>query len=158
MEANMADYYAKVRTNYFSVTDKDEFHRLMSMCTGDEYRVEVFSDKLADDNSVKFGFYCDGSILGLLAPYEDEEPEDLDYVACDDEHDLDLFYKFLQKLVAKDDAIIITEVGSEKMRYLFGMCVIITRSEIRVINLQDMAMAEARRMLGNAEYTTQMDY
>jgi len=154
----MADYYAKARTNYFSVTDKDKFHKLMGMCAGDEYRVEVFSDKPVDDDSVKFGFYCDGSILGLPAPYEDEEPEDLDYVACDDEHDLDLFYKFLQKLVAKDDAIIITEVGSQKMCYLFGESVIITQSEISVINVQDMAMAEARRMLDNAEYTTQIDY
>jgi len=154
----MADYYAKVRTNYFSVTDEDKFHRLMEMCASNGGRVEVFSEKSAGDEPTKFGFYCDGSILGLLAPHDDEEPEDLNYEACDDEHDMDLFYKFLQKLVTKDDAVIITEVGSEKMCYLFGVCVIITQSEIRVLDLQGMAMTEARVMLNNPDYTTQMDY
>ena len=154
----MADYYAKVRTNYFSVTDEDKFHRLMEMYASNGDRVEVFSEKSAGDEPTKFGFYCDGSILGLLAPHGDEEPEDLNYGACDDEHDMDLFYKFLQKLVTKDDAVIITEVGSEKMCYLFGVCVIITQSEIRVLDLQGMAMTEARVMLNNPDYTTQMDY
>jgi hypothetical protein len=154
----MADYYKKVRTNYFSVTDEDKFRQLMSLCAGDENSVEVFTSKSADGNDVRFGFGCRGSILGLLAPYDNAEPEDLDYETCDDEHDMDLFYKFLQKLVAKDDAVIITEVGSEKLCYLFGISAVITNSEIRVVSLQDIAIAEARAMLGNVEYTTQMDY
>jgi len=154
----MADYYAKVRTNYFSVTDEDKFHQLMKMCSSNGSPVEVFTNKSTDGKDIKFGFCCADSILGPLAPYDNSEPEDLDYEACDDEHDINLLYKFLQKLVAKDDAVIITEVGSDKLCYLFGVCIIITRSEIRVVNLQDMAIAEARAMLGNIEYTTQMDY
>jgi len=154
----MANYEAKTRTNNFSVTDVDKFYQLMEMCVGNECPVEVFMEKSTDDDSTMFGFYCNGSILGLPATTEDTEPEDLDYESCDDEYDHDLFCKFLQQLVTEDTAIIITEIGSEKFCYFVGVCTIITKSEIRVVDVQAVALIEARKMLGNPEYTTNMDY
>ena len=150
----MADYYAKTCTNYFSVTDENKFRKLMSVCEGNGDSIEVY--ECCDEPDKKmFCFCCDGSILGLPAPLEDisNDFDFMNYVSCEDEHDFDIFCNELQKLLAADDAIIITEVGSEKLRYLVGVSTIITNKEIRIVNLHAKAIEVAREMLGNDNYT-----
>jgi len=152
----MADYCGKIRTNYFSVTDVDKFHQLMEMCVSDGGPIKVFMDKSTDDGSTMFGFYCNGTILGLPEAIDNTEPNDLDYESCDDDYDLDLFYMFLQRLLTKDTAIIITEIGSKEFCYFIGECTIITKTEMRVLEVQTTAIIEAREMLGNDDYMTRV--
>ena len=140
----MANYYAFIRSNYFSVADETKFQEIIASCLGSDKAIQIFE---SGDSSGKFGFGCYGSISGI--PAEDCDPED-----CD----IDAFYDALQEVLAEGDAIIITEIDYEKLRYLIGVCTIITKREIRSVNLEEKAVALAREMLGNEDFQTQMRY
>ena len=140
----MANYCAVIRTNYFSVTDETRFREIMASCVGDEEDTEVFE---SEDGSDKFGFGCFGTISGI--------PEDTD---DPDSADLGAFYDALQSVLAEGDAIIITEIGYEKLRYLIGVCTVITKRDIRYIDVRQKAVELAMEMLGDNGFTTQMDY
>ena len=142
----MANYNGTIRTNYFSVKDPAALHELISSVSAED-EIQLFEQK-QDDGSVKFGFGCYGSIYGIPAQNEEEECEE----------DLDCFYDALQQLLCEGDAIIIVEAGHEKLRYVVGCCTVITSSDIRGADLHGDALALAKRMLGNPDYQTQMDY
>ena len=137
----MANYYCKIRTNYFSVTDEAKFKEVISKC-------EAEDEIVVNSDGGKHMFYCDGSISGLPDNENDEYTE----------YNYDAFCEALQGVLVDDDAIIITEVGYEKMRYLVGVSLVITTKEIRQVSLNDEAVRVAGMMLGNSEYGTQMDY
>jgi hypothetical protein len=140
----MANYNATIRTNYFSVTDEARFRKIIANCCGSDENLMLFE---AEDDSGKFGFGCYGSVLGIPVG-EDDYPD----------YDIDAFYEALQEILSDGDAIIITEVGHEKLRYLLGVCTVITKREIRSIDLSVKAIALAGEMLGNADFMTRMDY
>jgi hypothetical protein len=135
----MADYYAKTRTNYFDITDEDKFRKIIGLCSASN-TIEV--DKNVEG---KFVFTCNGTINGLF------NGEDDDFNHGD-------FCKALQEVLPDGEAIIITEVGSEKMRYLAAASVVITNSKIETVNIKDVALNCAKRLLGNDEYDTEMEY
>ena len=151
----MADYYGKTRTNYFSVTDVEKFKKIIASCRAQD-TIEVFDEK-QEDGSIKYGFYCDGSIHGLPDTDEPCENED-EYDDEDCDYNYDAFCKALQEILPDDDAIFITEIGYEKMRYLVGECTTITQNDFKVITLKNEARDLARKMLNNPDYTTKMEY
>ena len=103
----MANYYGFTRTNYFAVKDEEKFRQVVASCQASEENPKVWEE--AVDGQTLFAFGCYGSLSGL--PCGDEE----DY-----ECDLGAFHSALQQVVADGHAIIITEVGYEKLRYLVG--------------------------------------
>jgi hypothetical protein len=137
----MANYCAFTRTNYFAVTDEYKFREHIRACQASDDEIQVYE---ASNGSGKFAFGCYGSLSGFL----DDD--------CD-EPDLDTFYDALQDVLSDGDAIIITELGYENLRYLIGVCTVITKSEIRFLNLSDHAVSLARTMLNDSAFTTQMD-
>jgi len=141
----MANYMGFTRTNYFSVTDVEKFRQIIADSYCSEGEIEVFEDTV--NGCVKFGFGCYGAICGIRELLDD-----------DDEGDYDAFVDALQSVLADGDAIIITEVGYENLRYLIGHSHIITRSNTFSINLRDRAIAEARILLNNPKYDTKMEY
>lgn len=141
----MANYYGFIRTNYFAVKDEEKFRRLIASCRGSEEDPEVWEKEV--DGQMLFAFGCCSSLSGL--PCGDEE----DY-----EYDLDAFHRALQQVVADGHAIIITEIGYEKLRYLVGDCTIITAKEIAYTNLGDIGLAKARQLLKNPQYDPVMEY
>ena len=148
----MANYYGATRTNYFSVTDLEAFKRLISECmTTDGLSLTFMSEE------DKVGFYVESSLFGIPLESETDDQEDGSDEDCQGAS-LDLFHEKLQALVAPGDAIIITEVGREKMRYLVGDVTVITRSEVRYMNLRDSAIAMAQDMLGNPSFKTENEY
>ena len=138
----MANYYATIRTNYFAVTDEAKFREITDSCNSED-KLHVFE---SNDGSGKFGFGCYGNIYGIPAGEDD------------DENDLNSFYDALQAVMAVGDVIIITEIGYEKLRYLIACCTIITKDDIRGIDLRNKAIDLARDMLKNPDFTTEMDY
>ena len=147
----MANYHGFTRTNYFTVTDEDKFRQIMSNCVCDENPIEVFDCIETNGNKV-FGFGCYGSILGLPDMTDDEEfEEDGDY-----DYSFDALCEALQEVIDKDDAVIITEVGYEKLRYLVGISTIITHAKIEMVSLHDSALNAAREMLNNPNYSTEL--
>jgi len=142
----MANYDAIIRTNYFSVTDEERFRAIMD-CVVVGSDVDVFEE--TDDNGKKlFGFGCYGSIYGVADTEEDEV--DLD--------DLDSLFSALQEVIDPNDAIIVTEIGNEKLRYLVAVSTVITKTEIQSVDAQNAALELVRKLLDNPDYQTQMQY
>ena len=133
----MANYYGKVRTNYFSVKDEEKFKELTDKLTAeDEILVEKNSKgkwSIASHASID---YC-------------KDEEDCDY-------DLDVFLKGIQECIADDDAMIWTEIGNEKLRYFVAYSIVVTSKEIKCVNLEEIALNTASEMLGKDNFKTEM--
>lgn len=145
----MANYYSNTRTNYFRVTDETKYAELFSHLVGDEDCVSDFSKEVNGITLHSFG--CEGTIQAIPM---DENPDG----AEDWDDDFDGFLKELQKILPDNEAFIFTEVGHEKLRYLVGYSLIVTRNEIKSIDINDDAFELARKMLNNETFTTQMYY
>lgn len=182
----MANYYAHCRSNYFRVTDEGKLRDIINRCQseGSVYLYEHDEEKglfsfscdgpmpelqceygecSLNDKTVNSTVVCslntsDSVATGVKIKYC-REAQCNNYTPCDvwDECEgcPDLFQE-LQKIVAENDAIIITEVGNEKLRYLLGVSVVITRRGIRVLRLDDIAWQTAKEMLDNHDFYTQM--
>lgn len=103
--------------------------------------------------------------MGELYVYEAIEKEDeYEIHTCDEESDVSLdgdcmleFYRELQKILPDQEAMILMEVGNEKLRYVVGLVTIVTNKEIRFVNMEDVALKTVKSMIGE-DFTTQMDY
>ena len=144
----MVNYMGFTRTNYFSVTDAEKLRDIVDRIIWDN------SGSFLEEGYGGYVFGCYGSINGLRNPKQ----EDCDSEDYDDDYNADDVYEALQEIVAPGDAIIITEVGYEKLRYLVGDTVVITRDAIEYINLRSAAMEAACKLLNNPQFDTQMEY
>lgn len=144
----MANYYGKVRTNYFRVTDKDIFYKLIGNLVSDD-SVEVWDKTINGETYFVFGSYSDINykVYELDSEYED------DY-----EYDMNVFYNEMQKIIHPDDALIITEIGNEKLRYLGATAIVITSKGCELVSLQNCALSVARELLNKKNYKTEFDY
>jgi len=147
----LADYICAVRTNYFSVKDEAKFRELMSCVYANCKEIEIFEQKNTPPEYRKFAFGCLGEISGLRNANDDEDEE------CE-ESAYDEFISSLQQCVADDDAIIIYEIGHEKLNYIVGMATIITSTTVKVANMQTVARDIARDALRNENWITTSAY
>ena len=159
----MSMYQCATRTNYFQVNDEEKFRELMGHVVSAEDKVELFEKER--DGVRYFAFGCYSSIEGVdeaeycracgfdYGPDSDKFDDD-DY----NENREDVFITMLQSIVAENDAIIIMQAGREKLRYVTGIAEIITRGGYRYVDLRNAAINVAQMMLGNSEWTTQMEY
>lgn len=143
----MANYYSSTRTNYFRVKDPDAFKSFMMNVYATEDNVEVWEE--IKSSGTYFGFGCYGSIMGVPVESDDGELEDFDY---------EEFISGLSEHVADDDAILIMEVGNEKLRYLVGEVVIVTSKGSEYMNMTTTAAEIAAKMLGNENWKTKCEY
>ena len=140
----MANYVGFTRSNYFRVTDPEAFKKIMDAVITDEDGLELW--ERTENGIICYGFGAYSAICGLRS--EDE----------DDEFEAEAVYEALSEVVAPDDAIIITEIGYEKLRYLTAYAVIITRTAVEWVDLRSNALERARRLLGNPEFNPCMEY
>lgn len=73
------------------------------------------------------------------------ENEDGDFA----ESDIDEFYHRLQKLLPDNECFIYQEIGHEKLRYLVGYGVVVTKNDIKSTNISDWCAKTAKEILGN---------
>lgn len=136
----MANYYAYVRINYFHVKDAAAFREFIASIGSTEGdKVELIEGKDKEGNPI-FGFGCHG---------QPAFPEADSYEGI---------LESLSELVADDDAVIIMEIGHEKLNYLAGEARIITSKEAKCITIADQAIQTAREMLGEAKWETKTEY
>lgn len=154
----MANYNGITRTNYFSVKDAAAFEELIGKTAATEDTLTIIKETV--NGAEKFGFYTEGTILGIPSDEvgEDQGAEADEAWDDDGEYNMYAFEKKLQELVADDDAIIITEVGNEKMRYLHGGVTVITSKRVAYKTLQGAALDIARESLENPDWQTRNDY
>lgn len=105
------DYYGKMRTNWFTITDKQRLLDLVEKLEGEGLKIR------RKNNSVCIT--CLGQIY-----FDERDISDSD------------FYVHMQSIIAEDDAMVVTEIGSEGTRYFCAYADIITRKDITYIDLQ----------------------
>lgn len=66
--------------------------------------------------------------------------------------------KKIQDLIEPGHACIMTDVWYEKLRSVGGSSLIITSDKVEVVNLNEISLDIARKLLDNEEYDTDMDY
>lgn len=143
----MANYECAIRTNYFHVKDKEAFLEFTKKVVCCEDNLDVW-EKTDKDGKTVFGFGCFSSIMGISKQPEEDE----------DTASYDNFIEELKKLIADDDAVIIFEIGREKLRYLNGTAEIVTSDDYTCLNLTDSAVNQARKMLNNSKWNTNYSY
>ena len=144
----MANYISFTRSNYFRVTDPEAFKKIINRVITDEDSLELW--ERTENGTTYYGFGAYSSICGLR-----HEAEDADN---DDEFEVEAVYEALSKVVAPDDAIIITEIGYEKLRYLTAYAVVITREKTELVELREASIDVACSLLGNPNFDTRMEY
>lgn len=146
----MANYCCTYRTNYFKVKDNEKFKEFMTHVYAED--LEVFHKKDENGNEL-YGFGGYGGISGYFN--NENEYEDSDE-AWDNAYDN--FIDGLAKQVAEDDAILLFEVGNEKLRYVVGSVVVITSKAYAYRDITDVGVEIAKQMLNNPNYNTQCTY
>lgn len=144
----MADYICAVRTNYFRVKDEENFREFASKIRSENNDLEIW-EKEDENGEIVFGFGCCSRLSGVIPEVGYTEDPDSAYGELLDG---------LQENVAEDDAVIIYEVGREKLRYLGGYATVITSKERIILSISDFAVKQARSMLNNQEWITQSSY
>jgi len=143
----MANYAGFTRSNYFRVTDPEAFKKVMDAVLTDEDSLELW--ERTENGMTYYAFGAYSSICGLRSEDEDDDG---------DEFEAEAVYEALTEVVAPDDAIIITEIGYEKLRYLTAYAVVVTRTEVEWVDLRSNALETARRLLRNPEFNPCMEY
>ena len=146
----MANYCCVYRTNYFKVKDNEKFKEFMTHVYAED--LEVFHKKDENGNEL-YGFGGYGGISGYFN--NENEYEDSDE-AWDNAYDN--FIDGLAKQVAEDDAILLFEVGNEKLRYVVGSVVVITSKAYEYRDITNVGVEIAKQMLNNPNYDTQCSY
>ena len=137
----MANYECISRTNYFHVKDAEIFREFMDTVLADD--LHLWEEKDNDHNTV-FAFGCERTLYGIFNKNGDSS--------------LELFLTELQKHIADDDAVILTEVGHEKLKYVTGYATIITCTGMQTLGIETFALAKAKEMLKNPNFETKTDY
>lgn len=150
----MANYYGVTRTNYFNVTDPEKLKDIVERINWD---LVSEPDFFVEENG-QFAFGAYSSICGLKPEANVSAGKDLSEDEDDDEYEPEAVYEALQKVVAPGSAIIITEIGFEKLRYLTAYSVVITQDALESEGLRSQSLSLARRLLGNPAYDPRMEY
>lgn len=146
----MSEYICTVRSNYFHVKDPALFRDFMGRVYGSGDKIFLWQEQDEEGKPV-FGFGTHGAIAGL----KNAEADDDDLL---DESAYEEFIQGLQEHVSEDDAVILMEVGHEKLCYVTGAATILTSSGQEYLSLAEMASNRAAEMLGNPDWSTQCDY
>lgn len=146
----MANYCCVYRTNYFKVKDNEKFKEFMTHVYAED--LEVFHKKDENGNEL-YGFGGYGGIIGYFNNKNEYEDSD---EAWDNAYDN--FIDGLAKQVAEDDAILLFEVGNEKLRYVVGSVAVITSKGYEYRDITDVGVEMAKQMLNNPNYDTQYAY
>lgn len=157
----MANTICKSRTNYASVTDESELRRIIGLCVttdGDDINIITKTDKSGE---TRFGFYVESDISGYLLDEEGNVVDPKKYDADDEteyETSFDRFIEDLQKVIVPGDALIITSISYEKMRWLAGNFIVVTHDNTKFVDMSDIALKTTREILDNPDWCTEMYY
>ena len=144
--SSMANYICAGRSNYFQVADEEAWQKWLGHVCG----VEDFS--YTDEDGVRWhGFGCYDSPW-----YDYIDSEDGDDV--DGGIDCDASIDEIQSFIADGHALIYREAGWEKLRYVSGWVMVVTKDGVKGMNIVDSGLELARVMLGDDGYSPEMCY
>lgn len=145
----MANYIAKSRTNWFRVTDEEQFQKLCAELVGGEDAIEFCEE--GDDEGLWHMFYCHDTISCYPKDVRFEEDVAIDPETGEeaDTFPIDGWIEDLRKVLHPNDPFAYFEIGSEKMRYLVGYAFLATReTPVECIDIQNWVLERSREILG----------
>lgn len=141
----MANYIGTVKSNEFLVINKEKTEIILdSVETDGEFYYDIVPTNT--DGVFKCWFGSTGSIFGINtdflygANYKDEE---------DCEPSYDLMISELQNVLIEDSYIKIVDVGYEKLRYVGGGCLVITKNDCKYVDISEVGDDIAHDLLEN---------
>lgn len=158
----MADYNERTRTNRFHVTNEDRYQELFGRLKGNEDGIKDFT--ITDEDGRLFHGFGSASTVDY---YPEPNCANCKYAeGCgkteDDKEeceaaDFDEFVSEMQKILPEDETMIIITSGYEKLRYLTGGALVISRTETAWKDINDWAIEKAKEMVGK-DYETSTSY
>lgn len=137
----MANYYGTTKSNDFLVNDKEKAELILSSIGNDgEFYYDV--DDTNEEGKFSCWFGCYGNISGLPKNYQDRNDDD-----DDDDYDYDLMISELQSILVEGQSIQIVDIGYEKLRYVGGGCLVITKNNYEYIDLATVGDSIAEKLL-----------
>ncbi|MCD8084581.1 MAG: hypothetical protein LUE86_14010 [Clostridiales bacterium] len=133
----MANYNSWIRTNYFEIEDESKWAPFME-------KLKKGSDDIEDFSEGRQHAFGGTGYIGFKITKDNNTDK--------------AFQNALQDLVAEDDAVIIEEVGHEKLNYLAAGATVITKHSVKTIDLSEMVKDTARKLLDDIDWDTQLDY
>ena len=141
----MATYKAITKTNHFHVTDAEKLKDIVS-------RMHCNSKVTLVEDEQGQNIYTIWAYSDIQGVYPDENsPSDIAGP------DFGLLTAELQTILPEGEALILFELGTESLRYLTATATIVTRNEVKQIDLVNGAFNMARKILGNPMWETQID-
>lgn len=148
----MANYEAVSRTNYFRVTDEEKYNELFKNLVGLESEICDFTFTKEEKGITLHGFGSYGPISYRVPNSNTDEDYD------DEDYDFDQFLAELQAILPENEAFIYMEAGNEKLRYITGFSVVVTKNDIASVDIRSAALEIAKRLLNDKKFDTQMEY
>lgn len=137
----MANYMGTTKTNYFKVNNKEKAELILSsIFTDGEFYFDI--NETENEGIFECWFGSTGNIMGIPKNYQTSTIEDED-----EEEDYDLMITELQSILTDDTYITLIEVGYEKLCYVNGSCLVITKNKTKFIDLMDMGDAIGKELL-----------
>lgn len=133
----MANVNTVTRSNYFRVADEEKYQEIWGNLEELNPGLVDFT-KAREDGSFLHGFGCYGEI-------ELSEPDGFDFVGG------------LQGILPEDDMCIIMAITHEKLRYVTGYSILISRDGISHVDLLSETANKSREILGPT-YDTVLGY
>lgn len=137
----MSNYECASRTNYFSVTNEEAFESISGkLRSNDGCDVSVWTKTVNGTKKYAFGTY--GEIQYDGTPILDSEE----------------FLVEMQAILPDGEAVVIEEMGHEKLRYLSGVAYIITKHDNDCIDFDTFIRKKVHDMTQNNAYECELDY
>lgn len=137
----MANLITKARTNYFMVKDIPAFQAELS---NEKYQfedIEMVTKEIKGETHV--------AVIGQVGFATVYKPEEDEYVD---------FTELVQPHILPGEACIVTEIGYEKLRTVFGEALVITADDSMVLDLKTASQNAAKQMLKNFDKEFEMNY
>lgn len=146
----MSQYSGYTRTSYFHVIDEAAFRALIAeVVTSEDAEIYIWKGK-DDEGKDTFAFGCYSDIRGIRPA--DSNPD------IDNEPDYERFIEKLQECLVDGDAVIITEVGHEKLNYLTAQAAIVGKHKRKYIDFHDVTVEMVHEVEPNWPEATRLDY
>lgn len=136
----MANYMGTTKTNHFKVNNKEKAELILSsIFTDGEFYFDITETK--NEGIFECWFGSTGSISGIAKNYASPNNND------DEDEDYDFMISELQSILTDDTFITLIEVGYEKLCYVNGSCLVITKDKTKFIDLMDEGEAVGEQLL-----------
>ena len=135
----MSTYHSITRTNYFKVKDRETFLEFFQKVSTESGIPHLWS---RDNNGeIEYAFGSEGEFYYEGTPLHDSD-----------------FATQMQKVIPENEAVVLEEIGNEKLRYLNASAIIITSNDCVRMDFLDVLIGKTKSILQDDSFACDMEY